>query len=119
MMADTLLLDTLLWDIVLDASGNIALAADPYSQAQDAASAIRLFSGELWYNTALGIDYFGQILGKTPPPLSLYRAGAIQSALTVPGVVAAQVFFNGLVDRLLTGQVQIANSEGLIGVAKF
>ena len=42
---NTLLLDTLRWDLCLDVHGNIAVASDPYSVAQDVASAIRTFSG--------------------------------------------------------------------------
>jgi hypothetical protein len=37
---NTLFLNPGPWDLTLDASGNIALAAEPYSLAQDAASAI-------------------------------------------------------------------------------
>ena len=39
----TLLLDQTEWDLVLDASGNIALASPPYALAQDVASAVRTF----------------------------------------------------------------------------
>lgn len=34
-MASTLLLDTLAWDLAVDAAGNIAVATEPYSLAQD------------------------------------------------------------------------------------
>ena len=54
----TLLLDQTTWDLTLDANNNIALAAEPYAFAQDAASAIRLFQGELWYDTTRGVPYF-------------------------------------------------------------
>ena len=63
----TLLLDRTQWDLVQDANGNIALATEPYARAQDVASACRLFRGELWYDTAAGIPYFEDILGKSPP----------------------------------------------------
>ncbi len=45
-MASTLLLDQVTWDLAVDTSGNIAVASDPYSQAQDAASSIKTFAGE-------------------------------------------------------------------------
>jgi hypothetical protein len=64
---DTLALDRTTWDLFLDARGDIAVASNPYSLAQDAASAIRLFSGELYYDTTQGVPYFGQILGQMPP----------------------------------------------------
>ena len=55
---NTLLLDASAWDLVLDANGDIALAAPPYAVAQDVASAISLFLGELWYDTTQGVPYF-------------------------------------------------------------
>lgn len=117
-MADTLLLDRSTWDLVLDVSGNIAVASDPYSLAQDAASAIKLFQGELWYDTSQGIPYFQQILGQAPH-FSYMKAQFIKAALTVPGVVAAQVFISGFQDRIISGQVQVTNQVGVIASARF
>lgn len=104
----TLLLDTIQWDFVVDVAGNIAVASEPYSQAQDAASAIRLFRNELWYNSAKGIPYTQEILGKSPP-LTLVKSDLVGAALTVPGVTAAQCFLAALTQRGLSGQVQITN----------
>lgn len=118
-MADTLLLDTLTWDLVVDLSGNIARAGDPYSQAQDAASAIKLFIGELWYNTVPGTPYFEQILGASPPPLSLMKAKFEAAALTVPGVVKAHCIITSFTDRIIGGQVQITNAAGQVSQATF
>ena len=56
-MADTLLLDLTNWDLVLDVNGNIAIARPPYALAQDAASAVKTFQGECYYDTTLGIPY--------------------------------------------------------------
>ena len=109
---NTLLLDTVTWDLVLDAAGNIAVAAEPYSLAQDAASAIRLFAGELYYNTARGIPYLSDVFGVFPPPYEFLRAQMVQAALTVPDVASAQVFFIALVGRTLTAQVQIRAKSG-------
>lgn len=114
----TLLLDQVLWDLVLDVNGNIAVAEDPYAMAQDAASACRTFLAEQWYNTTLGIDYFN-LLG-TAPNLPLLRTKLInQVKLTVPGVKAAQVFFTQFVDRRIGGQVQVADADGKITAAAF
>lgn len=115
---DTLLLDTTTWDLVLDINNNIAVASDPYSQAQDAASAIKLFAGELWYDTTQGIPYFTQVLGKLPP-VALLISQFNQAALTVPGVTAAQSFISGFNGRQITGQVQIVNEAGVTSVANF
>lgn len=114
-MASTLLLDTLAWDLVLDIAGNIALATEPYSQAQDAASAIRLFQGELWFDTTQGLPYWASILGESPP-LQLVKDAIIAAAKTVPGVVSAQCFFTSFKDRQLAGQVQLTNSNGVVSV---
>jgi len=114
---DTLLLDTGTWDLVVDSSGNIAVASAPYALAQDAASAIRTFQSEVYYNTILGVDY-DIILGKLPP-LALLKSQLVDAALTVPGVVAAQCFITGLAGRRLTGQVQVTDTAGRITSASF
>lgn len=112
----TLLLDTQIWDLCLDAFGNIAVASDPYSMAQDVASALRLFNGELYYNTAKGVRYFEDILGHTPP-LPLLKAELTEAALTVPGVASAQAFIAvSNRDRVVSGQVQCRSAAGNFAV---
>lgn len=107
----TLLLDQVAWDLVLDASGNIALAADPYSVAQDVASAIKTFLGEVYYNTSLGVPYFQQILGKRPA-IQTMKAQFVRAALTVPEVTAATCYLSSLKNRTVTGQVLFTYSGG-------
>lgn len=114
----TLLLDVLSWDLAADTSNNIAVASEPYALAQDAASAIKLFSGELYYDTTQGIPYFEQILGLAPP-ISLMKAYFNQQALTVPGVVESKTFISSWVDRQVKGQVQIKDANGVISAAGF
>jgi hypothetical protein len=114
----TLLLDTIQWDLTVDTAGNIAVASDPYSQAQDAASAIRTFEGEVYFDTTLGIPYFTQILGYAPP-ISLMKAYFASSALTVPGVTKAQAFITSWQDRAVQGQVQIMNDSGQVSATGF
>lgn len=110
----TLLLDTQYWDLLLDAKGNIALAEEPYAIAQDVASAVRLFKGELWYDTSKGIPYFEQVLGYLPP-VSLLRSMLTDTALAVPNVVSAQVMLEPLIDRTLAGQIQFTDNTGVTG----
>lgn len=117
-MADTLYLDPGTWDLTLDSSGNIALASNPYSLAQDAASACRTFLGECWYDTTIGIPYWQEILGHFPS-LSLVKSDLVSAALTVPGVVSAQVFISGVDNRQLQGQVQVTDSSGNTTAASF
>jgi hypothetical protein len=117
-MAQTLLLDTVLWDLAVDVSGNIAVASEPFSLAQDAASAIRTFSGEVFFDTTLGVPYFQQILGQAPP-LSLIKSYFINAALTVPDVETAKCFFTSWKGRTLSGQVQITDKDGTTSAAGF
>lgn len=106
-MPNTLLLDTLLWDLCVDSNGDIAMASEPYSLAQDAASYIKLFEGELWYDTTQGIPYFQQVLG-TLPPLGLMKTLFQTAANEVPGVSSSTAFISNITElRVLTGQIQI------------
>lgn len=105
------------WDLTLDSTGNIALAAEPYALAQDAASAIRTFIGECIYDTSIGITYWDDILGHAPP-IELMRAKFVEAALTVPAVVEAKVFITS-VDRTLSGQVQVRDASGVVSAAGF
>lgn len=110
------------WDLVVDDAGNIAVLADdgdePLGLAQDAASAIRLFQGELWYDTTQGIPYFARILGLRPS-VTLVKAYFVAAALTVPGVKSATCFITSITNRGLSGQVQVADANGNTATAAF
>ena len=114
----TLLLNPDSWDLMIDAKNDIALASNPYALAQDAASAIKLFEGEQYYDTTIGVPYWQEILGKFPP-LSLVKAKLVEEALTVPEIVAAQCFIQSFVRREIRGQVQVTDKDGIISVAAF
>lgn len=109
---DTLLLATDTWDLVSDANGNIAVASAPYAMAQDVASAIRLFAGELWYDTAQGVPYFDVILGQRAP-FQIVKAQIEKAAMTVPDVVAARCTLAALKNRVLTGQILVTDAKGV------
>lgn len=108
---NTLLLDVTAWDLVLDSNGDIALAESPYAVAQDVASALKTFLGEVFYDTTQGVPYWREILGQ-PPSLSQLAQYMNQAALTVPGVVSANTIITGFVGRQVTGQVQFETSDG-------
>lgn len=108
---NTLLLDRSAWDLVIDSAGNIAMAEPPYALAQDVASAVRLFLGELWYDTTKGIPYFEDVLGQFPP-ISLLTGLIEKAALTVPGVVSVQCIISGTDGREVTGQIQFIDENG-------
>ena len=103
----TLLLDQSQWDLVLDVNGNIALASPPYSLAQDVASAVRTFLGEVYYNTTLGIKFFGN------SPAALVQAINAQ-AMTVPGVVTVQTTITSFTATIggLVGQLVFTDDSG-------
>lgn len=115
---DTLLLAQDTWDLVLDASGNIAKASEPYAIAQDVASAVRLFAGELWYDQTQGIPYFEKILGQRPS-LQYIKSQIEKAALTVPGVAQARCLFAGFKGRALSGQIQIIDTTGATNNVQF
>lgn len=110
----TLLLDNSLWDLCLDANGDIAVASEPYSRAQDVASALRLFLAELWYDTSKGVPYFQQILGKTPP-VEIFKEHMVRAALTVPGVVSANCVVESFEGRTVKGAVTFTSEDGTTG----
>jgi hypothetical protein len=111
----TALLDTVLWDLVLDAAGDLAIASEPYQHAQDVASAIKLFLGELWYDTEKGVPYFTDVLGQSPP-ISYFQALMEKAALTVPGVESATCTITNIENRTVTGEVKFTTVAGETGV---
>lgn len=110
MTMHTLYLDPGPWDLSLDSDGNMAYAKDPYSKAQDVASAIKLFRGELYYDTSKGIPYFDETLGKKQS-FALYQKRLVDAALTVPGVAAAQAGVDSEGGRAIIGAVTFSDSE--------
>lgn len=117
-MSTTLLLDPDTWDLLLDASRNIAVGTAPYALAQDAASSIRTFLGEVYYDTTQGVPYWSNILGHRPP-IELLKDELVAAAKKVPGVIAARVFLLDITDRRVTGQVQITDSANVVTIAGF
>lgn len=111
---NTLLVDTVQWDLIVDGTGNIAMATVPYALAQDVASAIKTFAGEVYYDITLGVPYFGKILGQTPS-VAYFQQQMISAALTVPGVVSATCVITGFAGRQITGQVNFTDSSGTTG----
>lgn len=115
---NSLLLDRSTWDLTKDANRDIALAGEPYSLAQDAACAIRLFQGELYYDTTQGVPYWDQILGQQPS-IPLIKTLFVAAAETVPDVTDAKVFVTGVVNREMSGQVQVTGPDGTTAAAEF
>lgn len=120
----TMALDAATWDLVVDSSGNPLILTGAAGLAQDAASAIRTFLGEYFWDTTVGVPYLTQILGPPPPStpvsLALLKQQLIVAALTVPGVASAQVYISALNNRSVSGQVQVsAVTTGETAAANF
>ena len=107
------------WDLSLNSAGDIDVAEDATALAQDAASAIKTFEGEVYYDTSIGVPYFSQILGQKTPALALIKQWLVDAALRVEGVVSAQCYLTSLSDRGLSGQVQVISSTGELAAANF
>jgi hypothetical protein len=117
-MFNTLLLDQTAWDLVMDANGNIAMAAPPYAIAQDVATAVRTFVGDLYYAQDDGIPYFEKILGVSPPA-SLVLELINNMALSVSGVVTSQTTVTSFTERELTGYIEFTDESGQTTVVNF
>ena len=115
---DTLLLAVDTWDLVLDASGNIARAGIPYARAQDVSSAAQTYAGEVWYDTRQGIPYQTAILGQRPS-LQFVANQIENAALTVAGVVRAKCILVSMRGRRLSGQIQLIDIEGASNNVQF
>lgn len=112
MTAHTLYLQPDSWDITLDSSGRIARSTQAYAIAQNVANAVRLFTGEAFFAMDEGIPHFDIELGKTRPALSVLRARMREAALSVDGVLAAEIALDAVKDRKLTGEILLTVADG-------
>lgn len=104
-MATTLLLDRATNDLCLDAYGNIALASEPYSQVQDVASEAKVWLGEAYYDTTIGVPY--RLVFEGGSPVSILEPFMEAAAKRVPGVDSATAILDDAVNRSVDGQIQI------------
>lgn len=100
----TLLLDRDPWDLCLDAAGNIAVAQEPYALVQDVASEARVWAGECYYDTSIGVPY-PNILGKVQP-VQLLKSSLAEAAQRVPNVTNPVVYLTAIKGREVGGQIQ-------------
>ena len=110
-MAASLLLDIVAWDLCLAATGNWALADDPYAIVQNVSCSCRLVEGEAVFDITRGVPYFTDIFAG-PYPVDLLKSDLEEAALLVDGVEAATVYIQSLVNRQVTGQVQVTTPYG-------
>jgi len=115
---NTLLLNPSNWDMLIDSNGNIAMAQEPYANAQDVTSALKLFAGELYYDTSKGVPYFASILGQVVPPQFIMSKFEL-AALTVPDIISAKATIEVGADRVAVGTVQVINTAGQASNVQF
>lgn len=107
----SLMLDLEEWDLMLDPAGQIAVTEGAYAIAQNVANATRLFTDDAWYDPDRGVPHFDLELGHKPG-LSVVRNRLRQAAMTVEGVVDADVQIEGVTDRNLTGNIELTLATG-------
>lgn len=120
MANDTLALQVATWDLDLDDRGNLRTFGDATPDentgpgmrlAQDVASRVRAWRGEVWFDTEQGIDY-PRYLGTTPSLVEL-RADYQAEALRVPQCATALADFAlGRRDRAVTGALYLSDLSG-------
>ena len=95
------------WDLGIDEYNNIAVKSDNDRLAQDVASSVRVFLGELPFDINRGVDYNN--------PDSIREDLKIQineQAALVEGVNESLVVFDELKDRTLKTTIYITNENG-------
>ena len=107
----TTLLDLDAWDWVLDANGELAVASEPYSTAQDVASRLGCVQGECLSDASAGLPLF-DLITANPPPTQFIGALMEEQALSVPGVESATAQDVEISGGVLTGRVIITASAG-------
>ena len=112
---NTLQLNLANWDLMVDGNGNLAVATGPQAVAQDVASAISTFLGEVYYDTTLGLPWQSEVFGEQFSP-SLVSALLVQAALSVPGVVsspAPKVTNLAFAAGKVTGTLEFTDTTGV------
>lgn len=119
---DTLALDNSLWDLDVDARGNLRTVGDatPDSDqtgpgmrlAQDVATRVRAWQGEVYFDTTQGINYPTYFGG--PPNLSLLQSVFNTEALKVPlcATALAQFTFTAGKQRVIGGTLNVSDIAG-------
>ena len=99
------------WDLMVDGNNNIAVVSGPYALAQDVASAIQTFQGEVYYDTTQGLPYLSDVMGQPYAP-SILQPALNAAAPSVPGVLAAKTNISTFVNRRASGVIDITDATG-------
>lgn len=95
------------WDVGLDDLNNIAMVDGNDRLAQDVASSVRVFKGELMFDIDRGVAY-----DKPDEVRSTLKNDMNDQALLVDGVSDSITVFNNLTERLLNATIYVKNREG-------
>lgn len=95
------------WDVGLDDLNNIAMVDGNDRLAQDVASSVRVFKGELPFDVDRGVAY-----DKPDEVRNTLKNDMNEQALLVDGVSDSITVFNNLTDRLLNVTIYATNEEG-------
>jgi hypothetical protein len=94
-------------------SMDIATVSNQQQIVQDVASLIQTYQGEVYYDTSVGIPWNTNVLAQPYAP-TLLKPMLQNAALTVPGVVQAQVLLTGYVNsRIVSGSINILDATGV------
>lgn len=112
------------WDLNIT-NGSLTVVTDNTALAQNVATALGTFQGELWYDNTYGMPYIdgtmpGQasnpqnqgIFGRGQIAFSFLKAKISALARSVSGIASAIVYLSGSNNRTITGQVQLTASNG-------
>lgn len=106
-MAKTLFLRNDSWDLTLNDYGNIATKESNDELAQDVASSVRVFLGEMPFDVNRGVSY------NTPDDIRFTLKDEIKKqALLINGVEEAVVSFERIEDRKANVVIYITNEKG-------
>lgn len=95
------------WDVYTDDLGNIATIEGDNRLAQDVASSVRVFFGELPFNVTRGVEY-----NKPDQNRETLNHQMNDNAKLVEGVSESIVIFEELKDRTLKPVVYVTNTDG-------
>lgn len=95
------------WDIYKDKFNNIATKDGNERLAQDVASSVRVFKGEIGFDTSRGVEY-----NKPDQDRQTLNHQMNEQAKLVQGVESSVVIFEELNNRTLKPVVYVTNEEG-------
>lgn len=95
------------WDLYVDQVGNLATVSGNLRLAQDVASSVRVFKGELPLDIERGVEY-----NKPDTNRQILNDQMNKQARMINGVRNSVVVFEELRDRRLKTVVYVTNTEG-------